>query len=59
MVHRMTAPESRYGSARLIAVADSTLVSYDYRQECPIPVPDQWRAAIAAFEGRAFQERAI
>ena len=54
MVHRITAPESRYGSARLIAVADSTLVSYDYREECPIPVPDQWRAGIAAYEGRGF-----
>ena len=53
MVHRMTAPESRYGPARLIAVADSTLVSYDYKQECPIPVPDEWRAAMEAFEGRA------
>lgn len=54
MVHRMTAPESRYGPARLIAVADSTLVSYDYQQECPIPVPDQWRIAISEFEGRSF-----
>ena len=53
MVHRMTAPASRYGPARLIAVADSTLVSYDYREECPIPVPDEWRAAMEAYEGRA------
>jgi acyl-CoA thioester hydrolase len=53
MVHRMTAPESRYGPARLIAVADSVLVSYDYQQECPIPVPDQWRAAMEAFESRS------
>jgi acyl-CoA thioester hydrolase len=53
MVHRMTAPESRYGPARLIAVADSTLVSYDYREECPIPVPDEWRTAMEAYEGRA------
>lgn len=51
MVHRITAPESRYGPARLVAVADSTLVSYDYQAEQPIPVPDDWRAAIAAFEG--------
>src|ERR1041385_9166329 len=50
MLHRMTAPASRYGPARLIAVADSTLVSYDYREECPIPVPEDWRTAIAAFE---------
>ena len=55
MVHRITAPESRYGPARLIAVADSTLVSYDYGEECPIPVPAQWRAAIAGFEGRTFE----
>src|SRR5262245_43644460 len=27
MVHRITAPESRYGDTRLVAVADSTLVS--------------------------------
>ena len=53
MVHRMTAPESRYGPARLIAVADSVLVSYDYQQECPIPVPDEWRAAMEAFESRS------
>ena len=55
MVHRITAPESRYGPARLVAVADSTLVSYDYADECPIPVPDDWREAMAAFEGRRFQ----
>jgi acyl-CoA thioester hydrolase len=54
MVHRITAPASRYGPARLIAVADSTLVSYDYGEERPIPVPGQWRAAITDFEGRAF-----
>ena len=53
MVHRVTAPESRYGPARLIAVADSTLVSYDYTDECPIPVPDEWRSAMEAFEGRS------
>ena len=54
MVHRMTAPESRYGPARLIAVADSVLVSYDYQQERPIPVPDEWREAMKRFEGRAY-----
>ena len=54
MVHRVTAPESRYGPARLIATADSTLVSYDYTDERPIPVPQEWRAAMAAFEGRTF-----
>jgi acyl-CoA thioester hydrolase len=52
MAHRMTAPESRYGPARLIAIADSVLVAYDYQEEQPIPVPDDWRAAMEAFEGR-------
>lgn len=54
MIHRITAPESRYGPARLIALADSTLVSYDYTDEAPIPVPDEWRAAMESFEGRSF-----
>jgi len=51
MVHRITAPASRYGPARLVGVAESVLVSYDYREDKPIPVPDDWRASIAAFEG--------
>ncbi|HLX33661.1 MAG TPA: thioesterase family protein [Candidatus Limnocylindrales bacterium] len=51
MVHRITAPKSRYGPARLVAIADSVLVSYDYQAERPIPVPPDWRAAMAAFEG--------
>jgi acyl-CoA thioester hydrolase len=51
MVHRITAPASRYGPARLVGVAESVLVSYDYREDKPILVPDDWRAAIAAFEG--------
>ena len=53
MVHRITAPESRYGPARLVAVADSTLVAYDYTEECPIRVPDVWRLAMETFEGRS------
>jgi acyl-CoA thioester hydrolase len=52
MVHRMTAPQSRYGPARLVAVAESVLVAYDYQDEHPIPVPDDWRAAMETFEGR-------
>jgi acyl-CoA thioester hydrolase len=51
MLHRITAPESRYAPARLIATAEAVLVSYDYAGERPIPVPADWRAAIAAFEG--------
>jgi acyl-CoA thioester hydrolase len=55
MVHRMTADTSRYGEARLIAVADSVLVTYDYRDEHPIPVPPELANAIEAFEGRSLR----
>jgi acyl-CoA thioester hydrolase len=52
MIHRLTAPDSRFGKARLIAVADSVLVTYDYTAEAPIPVPDRLADRIEAFEGR-------
>ena len=55
MVHRITAPASRYGAARLVAVADSVLVTYDYADERPIPVPDELADGIEAFEGRALR----
>ena len=51
MVHRLSAPTSRLAEARLVATSSSVLVSYDYSTDQPIPVPDDWRAAIAAFEG--------
>jgi acyl-CoA thioester hydrolase len=57
MAHRITAPDSRYGPARLVALADSTLVSYDYAEECSIPVPDDWRAAMETFEGQKLAGR--
>jgi len=56
MVHRLTAPESRHGSARLIAVADSVLVTYDYQAERPIAVPPALVAAIEAYEGRRLRD---
>jgi acyl-CoA thioesterase FadM len=52
MEHRITAPDSRYGAARLVAVADSVLVSYDYAAERPIPVPAELAAAMERSEGR-------
>jgi acyl-CoA thioester hydrolase len=51
MSHRITAPESRFGPARLVATSVGTLVSYDYGEDKPIAVPDDWREAIAAYEG--------
>lgn len=56
MVHRLSAPASRYGPARLVAIADSVLVSYDYSAERPIPVPPALIEAIEAFEGRRLRE---
>ncbi|HEY6056714.1 MAG TPA: thioesterase family protein [Candidatus Limnocylindrales bacterium] len=50
--YRLTAPDSRYGRARLIAVADSVQVMYDYVRECPIEVPPELVVAFEAFEGR-------
>jgi acyl-CoA thioester hydrolase len=52
MEHRMTAPESRLAKARLIAVADSVLVTYDYAAGRPIPLPGSLVAGIEALEGR-------
>lgn len=56
MVHRLTAPESRHGHARLIAIADSVLVTYDYRAERSIPVPEALATGIEAFEGRRLRD---
>lgn len=55
MSFRLTAPESRYGRARLVAAAESVQVMYDYSVERPIPVPDDLVAAAEAFEGRALR----
>lgn len=46
MSHRMTA------NGRLAAEARTVLVTYDYQAERPIPVPDAWRTAFAAWEER-------
>jgi acyl-CoA thioester hydrolase len=54
MEHRISAPDSRYGPSRLVAVADSVLVTYDYRAERSIPLPTGLRAAVERFEERAF-----
>jgi acyl-CoA thioester hydrolase len=52
MEHRMTAPDSRYGSARLVATAGSVLVTYDYTTSRSIPLPPTLVEAIESFEGR-------
>jgi len=49
--YRITAPETRYGAARLIAIASAVVVMYDYTQERPIRVSPELAAAIEAYEG--------
>lgn len=56
MVHRLTAPDSQPRPARLIAIADSVLVTYDYRAGRPIPVPPALAEALEAFEGRPLRD---
>ena len=50
MSHRMVAGSDE----RLAADVQSVLVVYDYAAARPIPVPDEWRARLAAYEDRSF-----
>ena len=52
----LTAPESRYGHARLVAVSESTQVMYDYTAERPIPLSLDLAAAMERFEGRKLRD---
>jgi acyl-CoA thioester hydrolase len=50
MSHRMVAGPD----GRLVADVQTVLVTYDYANARPMPVPADWRELIAAFEGRSF-----
>jgi acyl-CoA thioester hydrolase len=39
---------------RLVAAAATTLVTFDYRGDTTMPVPDLWRERIEAYEARDF-----
>ena len=54
--YRITAPESRYGAARLVAVADAVQVMYDYAAERPIPMSREIAEAFERFEGRPLRD---
>lgn len=43
---------------RELARASSVLVTYDYDRARPMPVPDDWRAALATHEGRSLERPA-
>ena len=55
MGHRMTAGTD----GRLAAEVASVIVVYDYETQSPMPVPDDWRERIGAFENRSFQTDAL
>jgi len=41
----------RSGDGRSLATGRTVLVAYDYRHGRSIPIPDDWRRKISAFEG--------
>jgi acyl-CoA thioester hydrolase len=49
MEHELHGP-----GARLVAAATTTLVTFDYRGDSTMPVPELWRERIEAFEARDF-----
>jgi acyl-CoA thioester hydrolase len=46
--------EVRGPDGRLVAVASTTLVTFDYRSDRTMPVPDLWRERIESFEAKDF-----
>lgn len=44
--------------ARELARSEAVLVAYDYEAERPMPVPDDWRAAMASHEERSLERPA-
>jgi len=53
MSHRVTGRE-----ARELARSESVLVRFDYDTDKPMPVPDEWRAAMVSYEGRSLERPA-
>jgi acyl-CoA thioester hydrolase len=50
--HRITAPDSDRGRARLVATAEAVQVLFDYASGRPLELPPATIAALEAFEGR-------
>ena len=46
--------ELRGPDGRLVAAAATTLVTFDYRGDTTMPVPDLWRERIEAYEAKDF-----
>jgi acyl-CoA thioester hydrolase len=56
MEFRITAPDGPYGAARLIAVASSIQVGYDYERDVAEPLHERVIAALEAFEERRLRD---
>ena len=41
-------------SGKILSTAEVVVVTYDYRNQQSIPVPDDWRKKIAEYEGLSF-----
>ena len=54
--HRVTAPESARGRARLVATAEDVLVLYDYATERPRAIPEDLITRLEAYEGRRLRD---
>ena len=50
MAHHLQA-----GDSRDLARSSSVLVTYDYEQARPMPVPDDWRGLLVAHEGHSLE----
>ena len=53
--HRITAPKSERGEARLVATAEAVQVLYDYAANRPRPIPDDVVVKLEAYEGRSLR----
>jgi acyl-CoA thioester hydrolase len=53
--HALTAA----GDGRELATSSSVLVTYDYEQGRPMPVPDDWRQVLAAHEGHGLERPVV
>jgi acyl-CoA thioester hydrolase len=51
MSHELSAA----ADGRELAESSSVLVTFDYEQGRPMPVPDEWRQALATYEGRTLE----
>jgi len=40
---------------RELARSEAVLVAFDYEVEKPMPVPDNWRSTMVAYEGHALE----